>query len=416
MSFNIALTGLNAVSEQLNTVSNNIANSSTTGFKSSRTEFGSVYADTQAMGVEVLGNTQSISLGGALINTNRTLDLAISGGGFFIVKGANGETQYTRAGVFGTDSANYIVNKAGQRLQGYPTDANDKLMTGTVSDLKIKAKTLPAKATDKLDFIANLDASKPALSAASFDRNKVETYSSTYTTKVFDSQGGEHTLTQYFIKTGDNAWTVRYYVDDIDAGTQTMTFNANGVMRTPYDQERVLLDDPANPPVHTAVNINAALPGGVAALNIEINYGGQDIGATTQYGTDFGVSTNLASGYTSGEQTGIGIDSKGNVFVNYSNGQSQLQGQIVVASFVNPEGLKSVSGTAWVATTESGQALTGVPGVAQFGTVNAGTLENSNVDLTEELVTLMQGQRNYQANTKVISTQKDLDQILFSAM
>ena len=153
------------------------------------------------------------------------------------------------------------------------------------------------------------------------------------------------------------------------------------------------------------------LPGGVAQLNIAVNYTG-----TTQYGTNFGVSTNLASGYTSGEQTGLGIDSKGNVFVNYSNGESQLQGQVVLASFINPEGLKNVSGTAWVSTTDSGQALTGAPGVAQFGTVNAGTLENSNVDLTEELVSLMQGQRNYQANTKVISTQKDLDQILFSAM
>ena len=128
-----------------------------------------MYADTQAMGVEVLGNTQSISLGGALLNTSRTLDLAISGGGFFIVKGTNGETQYTRAGVFGTDSANYIVNKAGQKLQGYPTDANGALLTGTVSDLVIKATTLPARATDSLDFIANLDADKPVLDPALFD-------------------------------------------------------------------------------------------------------------------------------------------------------------------------------------------------------------------------------------------------------
>src|SRR5690606_40593721 len=232
MSFNIALTGLNAVSEQLNTVSNNIANSSTTGFKSSRTEFGSVYADTQAMGVEVLGNTQSISLGGALINTNRTLDLAISGGGFFIVKGTNGETQYTRAGVFGTDSANYIVNKAGQRLQGYPTDADGNLLTGSLGDLRIKAATLPARATDSLEFVANLDADMTPPTAA-FSPADVNSYNSTYTTKVYDSQGKEHTLTQYFVKKADNAWMSHYYVDGLQAGSQLMTFDSRGVMTSP---------------------------------------------------------------------------------------------------------------------------------------------------------------------------------------
>lgn len=399
MSFNIALTGLNAVSEQLNTVSNNIANSSTTGFKSSRTEFGSVYADTQAMGVEVLGNTQSISLGGALINTSRTLDLAISGGGFFVVKGTNGETQYTRAGVFGTDSANFIVNKAGQKLQGYPTDADGNLMTGSLGDLRIKAATLPASATTGLEFVANLDANEaaPAVAFDPANPSNPDGYNHTYTTKVYDSLGKEHTLTQYFVTTGGGNWTAHYYLDGaaMTPASAAVTFNTNGVMTNPTGP----------------VALGGITPPGASPLAIAIDYTG-----TTQYGTNFGVSTNLANGYTSGEQTGIGIDSKGNVFVNYSNGQSQLQGQVVLASFINPEGLKNVSGTAWTATTDSGDALTGAPGVAQFGTVNAGTLENSNVDLTEELVSLMQGQRNYQANTKVISTQKDLDQILFSAM
>lgn len=396
MSFNIALTGLNAVSEQLNTVSNNIANSNTTGFKSSRTEFGSVYADTQAMGVEVLGNTQSISLGGALLNTSRTLDLAISGGGFFIVKGTNGETQYTRAGVFGTDSANYIVNKAGQKLQGYPTDANDVLLTGSLGDLRIKAATLPAKMTENLEFVANLDANMTPPATAPFDATDVTSYNSTYTTKVYDSLGKEHTLTQYFVTDGANTWTAHYFVDGAAAGNDTLVFDTNGML---------------TPAVTANITVPAAVLPGASAQAIDISYVG-----TTQFGTNFGVSTNLADGYTSGEQTGIGIDSKGNVFVNYSNGESQLQGQVVLASFINPEGLKNVSGTAWVSTTDSGWALTGAPGVGQLGTINAGTLENSNVDLTEELVTLMQGQRNYQANTKVISTQKDLDQILFSAM
>src|SRR5690606_9934678 len=220
-----------------------------------------------------------------------------------IVKGTNGETQYTRAGVFGTDSANYIVNKAGQRLQGYPTDDKDQLQTGTVSDLKIKAKALPAKATDSLDFVANLDADKPILDPTQFDRTKVETYSSIYTTKVHDSLGREHTLTQYFIKTDDNEWEALYYLDELPAqvGSATLVFNSEGVMTEPYDQASIEADVA---PTHTPVTVSvpAASMGGAQALSIAINYGGPTTGATTQYGTDFGVSTNLASGYASGEQ------------------------------------------------------------------------------------------------------------------
>ncbi len=403
MSFNIAMTGLNAASEQLATTSNNIANANTTGFKSSRTEFGSVYADTQAMGVEVLGTTQSISLGGTLINTSRTLDLALSGTGFFMVQDTTGETQYTRAGVFGLDTNGNVVNKSGQKLQGHPTNANGELMFDTVAELRIRTANLPAKATEAIEFVANLDANATA-PAAPFDPAVLSSYNSTYTTKVYDSLGKEHTLTQYFVSDGANNWDAYYYIDGIEvSGTtpptpQTLTFDVNGMLQTPAA------------PVPVAMPA-AAIPGANPAQSIAIDYTG-----TTQYGTNFGVYTNLADGYTSGEQTGLGIDSKGNVFANYSNGQSQLQGQIVLARFVNPEGLKSVSGTSWISTNDSGDALTGAPGVAQFGTVNAGALENSNVDLTEELVNLMQGQRSYQANTKVISTQKDLDQILFSAM
>src|SRR5690606_5485371 len=183
----------------------------------------------QAMGVEVLGNTQSISLGGALISTNRTLDLAISGGGFFIVQGTNGETQYTRAGALGTDSANYILNKAGQKLQGYPTDDAGNLMTGSLGDLRIKAATLPAEATRGLEFVANLDADEQ-IPMISFDREKVESYNSTYTTKVFDSQGKEHTLTQYFVKAADNTWRVHYFVDDEAVGDQLLSFSSKGLM------------------------------------------------------------------------------------------------------------------------------------------------------------------------------------------
>ncbi len=395
MSFNIALTGLSAVNEQLNTIGNNIANSGTVGFKSSRTDFGSLYAETQAMGVEVIGSTQSISQGGALTTTNRTLDLAISGGGFFVTRASNGDVAYTRAGIFGTDKDSYITNSLGQRLQGYPADATGNLQTGTVSDLQLRSGGLPARATDALSFVANLDANGE-VPAVAFDPLVADSYNSTYTTKLFDSQGKEHTLTQYFVKTADNNWDAHYYIDGASLGAaQPLSFDSAGVLAAPIG----------------TVTLNAALTGGVAPLAIDLDYTG-----SSQYGSEFSVTSNRATGYAAGEQTGMAVEKDGRVYASYSNGERLLQGQVVLASFVNAEGLKNISGTAWTETAASGAAMLGAPGVGQYGTLASGALESSNVDLTQQLVGLMEGQRNYQANTQVISTNKELTQVLFNAL
>lgn len=395
MSFNIALTGLSAVNEQLNTIGNNIANSGTVGFKSSRTNFGSLYAESQAMGVEVTGTSQSISQGGALTTTNRNLDLAISGGGFFVTRASNGDVAYTRAGVFGTDKDSYLTNSLGQRLQGYPADATGNLQTGVVGDLQMKAGGLPAKATDALSFVANLDANQE-VPAVAFDPLVADSYNSTYTTKLYDSQGKEHTLTQYFAKTADNSWNAHYYVDGAAvAGPQALTFDGAGNLAAPINK----------------VPLNATLTGGVNALNIQLDYSG-----TSQYGSEFSVTSNRATGYSAGEQTGMSVEKDGKVYASYSNGERLLQGQVVLANFVNAEGLKNISGTAWTETAASGAAMLGAPGVGQYGNLASGALESSNVDLTQQLVGLMEGQRNYQANTQVISTNKELTQVLFSAL
>ncbi|MEL7560550.1 flagellar hook protein FlgE [Stutzerimonas chloritidismutans] len=395
MSFNIALTGLSAVNEQLNTIGNNIANAGTVGFKSSRANFGSLYAESQAMGVEVTGTSQSISQGGALTTTNRSMDLAISGGGFFVTRASNGDVSYTRAGVFGTDKDSYLTNSLGQRLQGYPADATGNLQTGTVSDLQLKAGGLPAKATDELSFVANLDANQE-VPAVAFDPLVADSYNSTYTTKLYDSQGKEHTLTQYFAKTADNSWNAHYYVDGTAiAGPQALTFDGAGTLAAPIGK----------------VALNATLTGGVDPLAIQLDYSG-----TSQYGSEFSVTSNRASGYSAGEQTGMSVEKDGKVYASYSNGERLLQGQVVLASFVNAEGLKNISGTAWTETAASGAAMLGAPGVGQYGNLASGALESSNVDLTQQLVGLMEGQRNYQANTQVISTNKELTQVLFSAL
>ncbi len=398
MSFNIALTGLSAVNEQLNTIGNNIANSGTVGFKSSRTDFGSLYAESQAMGVEVTGTTQSISQGGALTTTNRSLDLAISGGGFFVTRASNGDIAYTRAGVFGTDKDSYLTNSLGQRLQGYPADATGNLQTGTVGDLQLRSGGIPAKATDALSFVANLDANQEAPVGA-FDPQVADSYNSTYTTKLFDSQGKEHTLTQYFAKdaAADNTWNVHYYVDGtaLAGGAQQISFDESGMLSGGVGM----------------VNLTAPLTGGVADLSVQLDYSG-----TSQYGSEFSVTSNRASGYAAGEQTGMSVEKDGKVYASYSNGERLLQGQVVLASFVNAEGLKNISGTAWTETAASGTAMLGAPGVGQYGSLASGALESSNVDLTQQLVGLMEGQRNYQANTQVISTNKELTQVLFNAI
>ena len=150
MSYEIAATGLNAVNEQLDGISNNIANSGTVGYKSMTTQFSAMYAGTQAMGVSVAGSAQSISTGGSMVSTGNALDLAINNDGFFVTCDSAGNISYTRAGSFVTDKNGYIVNATGDYLQGYPVDDSGTLQTGTVTDIQIKTGNIPAQATDSM--------------------------------------------------------------------------------------------------------------------------------------------------------------------------------------------------------------------------------------------------------------------------
>lgn len=397
MSFNIATSGLNAITQQMNAISNNIANSGTTGYKSMRAEFAALYAGSAPLGVGVSSMSQSISTGGGISGTGRNLDLAINGNGFFVVRDTNGTSSYTRAGYFGTDNHGFLVNNLGSKLQGYPVNAEGQLQVGTIGDLKINAGGLPAKSTSTLDFIANLDAraeAKPATPA--FDPDNNDTFNNSYTTQVFDSLGREHTLTQYFVKTDDNKWTAHYVVDGdkANATSSPLEFDTSGLLTAPT----------------VPVNITATIPG-AEALNINLSYSG-----SSQYGSDFSVNKNSPDGYQSGEKTGQQIDDDGMVYATFSNGQRLLQGQMVLANFTNPDGLQATDGTSWQQTNSSGAPLLGAPKSGMYGTIKSAALESSNVDLTSELVGLMSAQRNYQANTKVISTNDQMMNALFQAL
>ncbi|WP_318406411.1 flagellar hook protein FlgE [Photobacterium leiognathi] len=398
MSFDIALSGLDATNVQLNTISNNIANVSTSGFKESRTEFSAVYNGMQAGGVEVAAISQNFDKTGSITGTGRPLDLAISGSGFFVTKDHTGQTLYTRSGVFGSDKDNNIVSNNGAKLQGYTVDANNNLQAGAVGNLKITTASLPAKATGELAFVANLDARSSVIDPAinPFDPNSTDSFNSSYTSKVYDSLGNPHTVTQYFTKTNANEWQVNVVVDGAatPSQTQNVVFNTDGTLQSPT--------------APFAVNFN---PAGADAANINI-----DIAGTTQFGADFGVSTNAPNGYTSGELAGVRVEDNGMVFATYTNGQSQLQGQVMLADFANPQGLVKTNGTSWIQSFSSGAPVNGAPGTGTLGGLVAGALEGSNVDLTSELVNLMTAQRNYQANAKTISTSDKLTQSLFNAV
>ncbi|WP_421201443.1 lateral flagellar hook protein FlgEL [Aeromonas enteropelogenes] len=397
MSFSIGLSGLRAVNQELNVISNNVANTSTAGFKSSRAEFAAIYGGGQAGGVEMNNVSQNFDRNGDVTRTGKGLDLAISGGGFFVLKEGNGQMSYTRAGMFQRDADNYLTTANGTtRLQGYTTNDAGELQSGVVGDIQVKSNSLPAKASGTLEFVANLkaDASVIDPKAHPFDPAKADSFNYSQSSKVYDSLGVEHAVTQYFVKTGDNAWQVHYAFNGAKTGVPVkLAFNADGTLKSP-----------TTPPL-----LNLAPPGAeIISLNI-------DVARITQYATDFNATRNQSDGYTAGDLTGVRVDDDGGVYATFTNGQSLLQGQVVLANFTNPNGLLQTNNTTWQQSFRSGQPVLGAPGTGTMGSLTAGAYEGSNVDLTGELVNLMTSQRNYQANAKSISSSDKMTQVLFSS-
>lgn len=395
MSFNIALSGLQATTQDLNTISNNIANASTNGFRGGRSEFASIYNGGQAGGVSVMSTTQNFSKGGSLTYTGRQLDMGIQGEGFFVLKGTDGGAMYARAGMFHKDSQGFIIDPVGSRLQGYSVNATGKIQQGNVGDLQVQTASLAAKATTQVGLVSNLDARVDPIAVA-FDPKDINSYHSIGTTSVYDSLGAEHVVTQYYVKTAPNEWTVNYTLDGVQLTEQTtLTFDAKGVL------------DPST----TKQTFDLALPNGASNLQFEINFD-----KSTQYAAKYNNSSLSQDGYTSGELKGVRLDDNGMLYGTYTNGQEQLQGQVILANFSNPNGLSAVSNNAWVATNTAGQAITGAPSTGTMGTVTGGYLEGSNVDTTAEMVNLMSAQRNYQSNAKVLDVNSTMQQALLNAI
>lgn len=396
MSFEIALSGIQAINQQLEATSNNIANAGTYGFKSSRANFSSMYASTQATGVEVSSLTQSINQGGGASVTGRAMDVAINGRGFFVTRDVQGLMSYTRVGIFSADKNGVLVDANGRAVQGYAATKNNGAL-GAIGDIKIATGQIPAVASTKVGYTGNLSADwKTPVTA--FDANDSATYNMSKQSVVYDSLGAQHTLSQYFVKSGPGTVTVHYGFDGAapdPLNSTTLTFDAQGQL-------------PLVPP---SPALSFAPGNGAAALNLRVDYSG-----TTQFAGEAITTVNSTDGYASGAFVGVEMASDGSVIAKYSNDQQQSVGTVAIATFADEGSLNPTGDTSWGETMASGTALYAVPGTGLAGKLTVGALEGSNVDITAELVGLMTSQRNYQANSKVISTQNAMLQALMQSL
>ena len=432
MSFNAALSGLQAATVDLSVTSNNIANVATTGFKNSRTEFGDLFelspfgnTSTQVgSGVEVLSVSQQFDQGN-LKFTDASLDMAISGQGFFITnKSLTGsDISYTRAGQFRVDNTGTVTNSAGEYLQAFPVDASGNVTStslNTTIPIVLPATTGAPQATTEVEVGLNLDASTIKLDPAAFDPTASNTYTHATSTTVYDSLGASHVLSYYFINdlpgsvtnpgSNPNQWAVFTYLDgaEVDITGGTTVNHLNGGLPVTQDAGIINFNPDGSYLSSTPAamqNTTIPLTNGASPLTVLHDFANN---STTQFAASFSVSTLDPDGFTTGRLTGLDISEDGLIRATYSNGIQNPMGQVALADFANLQGLNAVGGSAWQETIDSGPVITGAAGTGRFGLIQSGALEDSNVDLTQQLVNLITAQRNFQANARSIETSNSI--------
>ena len=408
MAFQTGLSGLNVAAADLDVIGNNVANAGTVGFKSSRAEFADVYAASLSGG----GGSQ-IGLGsrvsdvaqrftqGNVTATNNPLDLAINGKGFFRVSDG-GSIAYTRNGQFHLDSAGYIVTGDGSQLTGYAADAGGNIVLSTPVPIQVPSSQLAPSATTKFLADLNLDSRETAPATALFNAADPTSFNQSTSGSVYDTLGNAHVFTLYFVKTAvAGQWAVQGTVDgtpvanvDLGAGAGnpvTLAFNSSGVLTSAM-------------PVPASLTIAG---GAVSPLAFAL-----DLTGSTQFGSGFGVNALSQDGFTSGRLAGFNVSADGVIVGNYTNGQTKSLGQVALSTFANPQGLVPIGNNRWEASSDSGLAVTGTPGNGSFGPLQSAAVEESNVDLTAELVRMITAQRVYQANAQTIKTQDAMLQTL----
>jgi flagellar hook protein FlgE len=403
MSFQQGLSGLNAASKNLDAIGNNVANANTVGFKQSQAQFADVFANSltggtniqTGIGVKVATVAQQFNQG-VITATSNPLDVAINGNGFFRLS-SQGGISYTRNGQFHPDKDGFIINSSGMRLTGYTANATGAINTSAPTDLRISTADLPPAATTKVSGVVNLDSRELALSPAAFDLADPTTYHSTTSVPIHDSLGNASTLSAYFLKTGTNSWDIFAAKEgtllNCGASVGALNFLSNGAL------------DPSSSSIFSMTAPVGT--GGTNPLAFNLDFTG-----TTQFGSDFGVNALAQDGYTSGRLTGFAVGADGAIRGSYSNGQFLTLGQVALANFANPQGLEMRGNNTWTESAASGAALVGVANTGGLGVLQTGAVEDSNVELTSELVNMITAQRIYQANAQTIKTQDQLLQTI----
>lgn len=416
MAFRIAVSGLKGAAADLDVTGNNIANGNTIGFKSSRAQFADVYAvsnlgtvsDATGQGVQVASVTQQFQQGNISFTENN-LDLAINGQGFFVLEEPSGDRVYSRAGAFEVDHANFIVNSTGQRLIGF--GANNGNLTQALGAIQLSRNNITPRATTAIDIGVNLDASATIPASGPFDPTDPDTYNFSTSTSIFDSLGEEHLTNLYFRKSANpREWNVHLRIDNRDADIDAL---GNPTSLPAFRTDRTLVFDNLGrltTPMPLAPSFGDFDPGnGAAQLSLDF-----DFSSSTQFGSEFGVNALQQDGYTTGKLSGIDIDDRGVVMARYTNGQFLAQGQVALANFSNSQGLQPLGDTTWAETFSSGVPLVGEPGSASLGLLQSGALEDSNVDLAEQLVNMIVAQRSFQANAQMIRAEDEITQTIIN--
>lgn len=424
----ISLSGLFAAQKDLSTTSNNIANANTVGFKESRAEFSDVYSSsifsnpktTVGGGVQTAMISQQFHEGSTRY-TNNPLDLRVNGKGFFAV--SNGmdykDVSLTRAGEFKLNKDNYIVNSAGQYLRVLPVDAKGQASSVSLqasSPVQVPTEAGQPSASTKLDIGVNLPANQAAVTKTPFDFDDPDTYSKSTSTSIYDSLGNSYSMTTYFAKTADNTWEAYTTVTDkdgnekaldIDGGEASggtgqkgvkLEFNSDGSLKT---------QTPANPKTVSMAAAGINLNGADTSQALDITFD-----KPTQYASDFNVKKINENGVVVGRLTKVDISPDGLLVANYSNGKSEYLGKVMLVTVPNEQGLTQIGGTQWRATPDSGAMLIGEPGKGSNGKIMSGALEESNTNMTIELVDLISAQRNFQANSRALEIDQGLQQTI----
>lgn len=385
MGFSIDTRGLTAASSRLEVVGNNISNANSTGFKGAN--FSNTLANVINGGAigSLPGSRQSFNQG-AIEATGNPLDIAVNGRGFFRVETQDG-VAYTRDGQFLLDKDGRVINSAGDQLTGFGVNADGVIVPGVLVPLTITTDDKPPVVTTEATLALTLD-SREEVPTAAFNAGDPTTYNHSTTTAVYDELGDAHYVQTYYVKTAANAWEAYASVDGgAAASLSPLAFGNDGLLTT----------TPAE------FNIDVTLDDGTIR---PVSF---DLSAARQYATPF-VATMEQNGSPLGQMLGYEVDKDGQIMTRYSNGETAIMGQVVLSNFESVDGLKPTGNNQWVETFASGEAQVYLPGTAGQGVLEASAIETSNIDLTSELIKLIEAQRIFQASAELVRKQDEITQ------